>query len=92
MHVAQRTEFELVLAAAYILIAGVNTMPKPGTHKPGEGWAEFYAWLYDWAHVLLNSPLVTRFESKLNITPTPSGNAITETQTTTGAPTTAATK
>lgn len=82
MHIAQRTELELLFAAAYIVIAGVNTMPKPGTHKPGEGGAEFYAWLYDWAHVLLNSPLVTRFESKLNM---PNGTIVTESQTTTGA-------
>jgi hypothetical protein len=58
-----RAEGELLVIAAYIIIAGVNTMPKPGAKF------ELYPWVYDWMHVLLNSPMVTRFERKMDIAP-----------------------
>lgn len=74
---AGRAEGELIVIAAYVLIAGVNTMPKPGTAF------ELYPWIYDWMHVLLNSPMVTRFERKMNID---SNGVTTDTKVMTSAP------
>lgn len=71
-----RLEGELLVVGAYVVIAGVNTMPKPGTKF------ELYPWLYDWAHVLLNSPMVTRFERKMDIAS--NGTVATDTKVTTG--------
>jgi hypothetical protein len=62
------TTFQWVTAlggAAYVVVGAVNTMPKPPA--PGErlekGWA--YRWMYDWTHMLLNSPAGQRLEQRI---------------------------
>jgi len=76
-----RAEGELLVILAYAVIAGVNTMPKPGANKTTTQtkWEVGYSWLYDWTHVLLNSPMATRFEQHYNVTP--NGTTVSETKT-----------
>lgn len=78
MHVSGTTGTALIVGGAYAGIAAVNTMPKPG-EKIDVG--RIYQWFYDWAHMMLNSPMAARFESKYSLSP---GGTLTETQTVTG--------
>jgi hypothetical protein len=47
-----------IFVASYLVVGGVNTMPKPGDPF------KLYQWLYDWSHVLLNSPAAKQFEQQ----------------------------
>ena len=73
MHISGRTEMEAVFVGGYILIAGVSTMP-----KPGDKFA-VYQWIYDWAHLLLNSPMAMRIEQRFQVSQ--NGTVATETKT-----------
>lgn len=53
----------------YVVVAGVNTMPSPGEEF------DAYRWLYDWSHLLLNSPGAQRLEQKLGLPSPPTGGA-----------------
>ena len=50
-----------ILVASYVVIGGVNTMPRPGDPF------RLYRWLYDWSHVLLNSPAAQHFEQQVGV-------------------------
>jgi len=55
-----------ILVASYIVIGAVNTMPKPGDPL------KLYRWLYDWCHVMLNSPAAQHFEQQVGVKNLPS--------------------
>lgn len=66
-----RSEWELIVAGvAYFLINGVNTMP---SKRP----VDFYQWFYDWAHLMLSSPMAQQFERRMHIEP--NGTSTTDT-------------
>lgn len=79
MHISGRTEMEAVFVGGYILIAGVSTMP-----KPGDKFA-VYQWIYDWAHLLLNSPMAMRIESRFQVSQ-PNGTVSSESKISTTEP------
>jgi hypothetical protein len=55
-----------ILIVSYVVIGGVNTMPKPGDPF------KLYRWLYDWSHVLLNSPAAQHLERQVGVKYLPS--------------------
>ena len=54
--------FAVGATSAYVLLAFVNNLPKPGTKISG------YEYFYNVVQTLLNSPVVQKFEQKFPVT------------------------
>jgi hypothetical protein len=66
MHLTVREWAALIGAGIYSAVAGVNTMPVPGSEMNAQ---TLYKWFYDWTHCLINSPQVQVIERHFHIEP-----------------------
>ena len=77
--ISGRTEWELLFAASYVLIAAVKTLP------PDKKDFDFYTWFRDTSHLLLNSPMAMRVEQRYDVSQA-NGTVASETKISTTAP------
>lgn len=61
MHLSGRTEGELLIIVAYVVIASIQSLPKDKKDF------SFYDWFYDTSHMLLNTPMAKRVEQRFDV-------------------------